>query len=114
MIWIGKSVCTDGGRLTPDRHGGSQALIRLKAPHAIWTCYIIHREALVSKSMSTELILALECAIDLVNYMKTRSLKTGLFKKLHENGSFDLYKEILTFYCKKVMQTYILPNLTFC
>nr|CAH7739189.1 unnamed protein product [Callosobruchus chinensis] len=76
-------VCTDGARSMSDgRYGGLQALIRIKAPYAMWTHCIIHREALASKSLSSELNLVMERIIDVVNYIKTRPLKTRLFKIL--------------------------------
>jgi hypothetical protein len=67
-------VCTDDARSMSGRYGGLQALIRSKAPHAMWTHCIIHRQALASKSMSCELNLILERIIDVVNYIKTRPL----------------------------------------
>ncbi|XP_045483145.1 zinc finger BED domain-containing protein 5-like [Harmonia axyridis] len=75
-------VCTDGARSMSGRYGGVQALIRKKAPNAMWTHCIIHREALASKSMSSELNQVLECVIGAVNYIKTRPVKARLFKKL--------------------------------
>nr|XP_023021166.1 zinc finger MYM-type protein 6-like [Leptinotarsa decemlineata] len=54
-------VCTDGARSMSGKYGGIQALIRKKAPNAMWTHCIIHREALASKSMSFELNQVLEC-----------------------------------------------------
>ncbi|CAH0402530.1 unnamed protein product [Chilo suppressalis] len=75
-------VCTDGARSMSGKCGGLQALIRKKTPNAMWTHSIIHREALASKSMSSELNQVLECVISVVNYIKTRPLKARLFKKL--------------------------------
>lgn len=57
------------------RHGLIQVVIRNKAQHAIWIHCIIHREALVPKSMITELNSILERVIDKVNDIKTRLLK---------------------------------------
>ena len=48
----------------------------------MWTHCIILREALASKSMSSELNQVLECVIGAVNYIKTRPLKARFFKKL--------------------------------
>ncbi|XP_074036235.1 protein FAM200B-like [Leptinotarsa decemlineata] len=64
------------------KYGGIQALIRKKAPNAMWTHCIIHREALASKSMSFELNQVLECVISAVNYIETRPPKARIFKKL--------------------------------
>lgn len=75
-------LCTDGARSMSGQYGGLQALIRSRAPYAMWTHCIIHREVLASKSMSSELNLVMERIIDVVNYIKTRPLKTRLLKIL--------------------------------
>ncbi|KAL4126012.1 hypothetical protein QTP88_010244 [Uroleucon formosanum] len=78
-------VCTDGARSMSGCYGGLQALIQNKAPDALWTHCIIHREALASKYLSPELNQVLECVLNVVNYIKTRSLKSRFFKKLCED-----------------------------
>ncbi|KAL4126654.1 hypothetical protein QTP88_010863 [Uroleucon formosanum] len=78
-------VCTDGTRSMSGCYGGLQALIQNKAPDALWTHCIIHREALASKYLSPELNQVLECVVNVVNYIKTRPLKSRFFKKLCED-----------------------------
>lgn len=78
-------VCTDGARSMSGCYGGLQALIQNKAPDALWTHCIIHREALASKYLSPELNQVLECVVNVVNYIKTRPLKSRFFKKLCED-----------------------------
>mgnify|MGYP002775206681 CR=1 FL=1 len=90
-------VCTDGARSMSGKYGGLQALIRKKAPNAMWTHCIIHREALASKAMSSELNQVLECVISSVNYIKTRPLKAILFKKLCINMGAE--HTALLYYC---------------
>lgn len=75
-------LCTDGARSMSGQYGGLQALIRSRAPYAMWTHCIIHREVLASKAVSSEFNLVMERIIDVVNYIKTRPLKTRLFKIL--------------------------------
>ncbi|XP_078534013.1 SCAN domain-containing protein 3-like [Lissotriton helveticus] len=48
-------VCTDGGRSMAGCYQGLQARIRSKAPNAVWTHCIIHREALAAGNLSEEL-----------------------------------------------------------
>lgn len=66
-------------------YGGLQDLIRSRAPDALWTHCIIHQEALASKYLSPAFNQVLECVVNVVNYIKTRPLKSRFFKKLCEN-----------------------------
>ncbi|KAL4153497.1 hypothetical protein QTP88_001330 [Uroleucon formosanum] len=75
-------VCTDGARSMSGSYGGLQSLIRSKAPDALWTHCIIHREALAAKYLSPALNQVLECIVNVVNFIKTRPLKARFFKKL--------------------------------
>jgi len=78
-------VCTDGTRSMSGCYGGLQALIQNEANDALWTHCIIHGEALASKYLSPELNQVLECVVYVVNYTKTRPLKSRFFKKLYED-----------------------------
>ena len=78
-------VCTDGARSMSGCYGGLQALIRSKAPDALWTHCVIHREALASKYLSPTLNQVLEYVVNVVNFIKTRPLKARFFKKLCED-----------------------------
>jgi len=78
-------VCIDGARSMSGCYGGLQALIRSKAPDAMWTHCIIHREALASKYLSPALNQVLECVMNVVSFIKTRPLKSRFFKKLCED-----------------------------
>ena len=73
-------VCTDGARSMSGCYGGLQALIRSKAPDALWTHCVIHREALASKYLSPTLNQILEYVVNVVNFIKTRPLKARFFK----------------------------------
>ncbi|XP_075048007.1 zinc finger BED domain-containing protein 5-like [Mixophyes fleayi] len=68
-------VCTDGGRSMSGCYGGLQALIRSKAPDALWTHCIIHREVLASKQLSPPLNAVMESVLKVVNFIKTRPQK---------------------------------------
>ena len=61
---------------------GFLTLVKQKNPNVIGTRYIIHREALTSRTMSLSLKQALDWAIKVINYIKTSTLNSRLFRKL--------------------------------
>jgi hypothetical protein len=75
-------ICTDGARSMSGCYNGLQALIKKKAPFAVWTHCIIHREALASKSISPTLDEVLQSTIKIVNFVKTRPLKSRCFEQM--------------------------------
>ncbi|XP_072389551.1 protein FAM200A-like [Diabrotica undecimpunctata] len=77
-------VCTDGTRAMSGQYGGLQALIKTKAPSVKWTHCVIHREALAAKNVTPELSVAMDSIIKVVNYIKTRPVKSRIFHKLGE------------------------------
>ncbi|XP_069063747.1 zinc finger BED domain-containing protein 5-like [Pleurodeles waltl] len=78
-------VCTDGGRSMAGCYQGLQARIRSKAPNAIWTHCIIHREALAAGNLSEELHNILKIVTKVINFIKTRPMKARFFAKLCED-----------------------------
>ncbi|XP_068115052.1 zinc finger BED domain-containing protein 5-like [Hyperolius riggenbachi] len=90
-------VCTDGGRSMSGCYGGLQALVRNKAPDALWTHCVIHREALASKQLSPPLNLVMENVLKVVNYIKTRPQKACFFKKMCEDMGSE--HTSLLYYC---------------
>ncbi|XP_078537946.1 zinc finger BED domain-containing protein 5-like [Lissotriton helveticus] len=82
-------VCTDGGRSMAGCYQGLQARIRSKAPNAVWTHCIIHREALAAGNLSEELHGILKIVIKVVNHIKTRPMKARFFAKLCEDMGAD-------------------------
>jgi hypothetical protein len=75
-------VCSDGGRSMSGCYSGLQALIRGKAPDAVWTHCIIHREAAASQNLSVDLNEVLQTVINVVNFIKTRPHKARFFSKM--------------------------------
>lgn len=75
-------VCTDGARSMAGCYGGLKALIQKKAPLALWTHCIIHREALASKNISSALNEVLQSVIEVVNFIKTRPQKSRCFEQI--------------------------------
>ena len=78
-------VCTDGAPAMAGVQGGLQALVRKKAPRALWTHCIIHREAIVAKNVSPNLNDVITVVIKAVNYIISRSHKARFFQKLCED-----------------------------
>ncbi|KAL6475825.1 hypothetical protein MHYP_G00168650 [Metynnis hypsauchen] len=63
---------------------GVQALIKKASPNAKWTHCVIHREALASRHLSSELSTVMTDIIGVVNFIKTRPLKTRVFSAICE------------------------------
>ncbi|XP_060878351.1 protein FAM200A-like [Metopolophium dirhodum] len=90
-------VCTDGARSMAGCYNGLQALVKKKAPNAVWTHCIIHREALASKIISPSLNEVLLSVIEIVNFIKTRPIKSRCFKKMCEDMGAE--HTSLLYYC---------------
>ncbi|XP_046686424.1 protein FAM200A-like [Homalodisca vitripennis] len=75
-------VCTDGGRSMSGHYQGLQSRIREKAPNAVCTHCIIHREALAAAKFSSELSAVIKTVIQVINFIKTRPMKARFFSKL--------------------------------
>ncbi|KAK7938700.1 hypothetical protein WMY93_002026 [Mugilogobius chulae] len=63
-------ICTDGARSMAGHKTGLRALIQRVSPNAQWTHCVIHREALASKQLSSELSETLTDVVSAVNYIK--------------------------------------------
>ena len=86
-----RNDCTDG---TPGMFGvlsGFLALPKQKIPNIIGMHYIIHREALASRTMPQSPKKTLDCAIKFVNYIKASALNSRIFGKLCQDmgASYD-------------------------
>jgi transposase-like protein len=77
---------------------GLKALIKKKAPHAIWTHCMILRAALLSKNMSEELNSIFTKVIKIINYIKNSPLRAKLFAKLCADMEAN-YTSLL-YYCE--------------
>lgn len=124
-------ICTDGA---PSMVGSIKGFITLAKQiniNIIHTHCFLHREALIAKTLPQELKAVLDQTITMVNYIKSRPLKSRLFKQLcnamdakHEclllhtkvrwlsRGKvlmrvFELKEELLEFYSTE-------GNITFC
>ena len=91
-----------------DKHVGVVRRIKKVAPDAEWTHCMLHREALVSKKMSTELNKVLSEAIKIIDFIKYGALNSRLFYILCEDNdqnvkSLLLHSEVRWLSCEKCL-----------
>lgn len=77
------------------KHVGVVRRIKEVATDAEWTHCMLHREALVSKQMSTELNKVLNEAIKIINFIKSGALNSRLFYKLCEDNEQNVKSLLL-------------------
>ena len=75
-------ICTDGAPSMTGSVKGFVSLVKQKNPNLMTTHCFLHREALVAKTLNDELKLVLDQVVKMVNYIKSRPLKSRLFKQL--------------------------------
>ena len=78
------AVCTDGDPAMMWCNSGLKGLIKGDAPHITITHYMLHRHALVSKTLSSSLDDVLKIVVKTVNYVKGRPLNHCIFMQLCE------------------------------
>ena len=78
------SVCTHGDAAMVGRIKGFVSRVREKNPDVVVTHCFLRREALVVKTLPTELASVLDNVVSMVIYNKTRPLKSRLFAILRE------------------------------
>ncbi|KAJ4932883.1 hypothetical protein JOQ06_029722, partial [Pogonophryne albipinna] len=76
------SICTNGAASMMGRVKGFVNKVRQVNPDVQITHCMLHREALVAKAMPPDLTAVLEQAVKIVNYIKSRPLKSRLFSTL--------------------------------
>jgi len=125
-----KGICTDGAPSMTGRLKGFVALVKQINPDIITTHCFLHREALVSKTIGTDLKLVLDSVVKMVNYIKQRPMKSRIFSKLCESMDaehvslilhtevrwlsrgkvlarfYELLKELLAFFNQEKMDEY--------
>ena len=75
-------ICTDGALAMTGCLKGFVSIAQKQNPNIIHTHCFIHREALVAKTLGTELKSVLDMVVKIVNYIKMRPLKRRLFTKI--------------------------------
>lgn len=86
-------VCTDGAPAMLGSRSGFVTLVKQKNPSVVAIHCMIHREALVSKTLPEPLKSVLKHAIKTVNCIKSSALNTRLFRELCKDADaqhFDL------------------------
>ncbi|XP_033228898.1 SCAN domain-containing protein 3-like [Belonocnema kinseyi] len=76
------AICTDGAAAMTGKHVGFVKRILELAPNAKWIHSMNHRYALAVKPLPGDLMSVMEVCVSIVNYIKTSSLKTRIFKEL--------------------------------
>ncbi|KAJ4925387.1 hypothetical protein JOQ06_018119 [Pogonophryne albipinna] len=75
-------ICTDGAAAMTGRKSGVVARAKERNPMMIATHCMLHRQALVSKSLSPELQSVLSTVVSVVNHIKCKPLHSRLFGQL--------------------------------
>nr|XP_027201527.1 zinc finger BED domain-containing protein 5-like [Dermatophagoides pteronyssinus] len=75
-------VCTDGAPAMTGHLKGFISYVKSINPDILFTHCFLHREALVTKVLPSNLKIVLEQSVKMVNYIKSRPLKNRLFSKL--------------------------------
>ena len=89
-------VCTDGAPAMLGSKSGFQTKVKELAPKAKGIHCMIHRYALASKTLPAPMQEVLNSVIKIVNYIKSGSVNTRLFKELCKDMNSD--HEVLLFY----------------
>ena len=85
LTWsIVSAVCTDGAPAMMGCNSGLRGLIKGDAPHITITHCMLHRHALVSKTLPSSLADVLRIVVETVNYVKGLPLNHRIFMQLCE------------------------------
>jgi len=75
-------ICTNGAPCMIGSIKGFVSLVQRENPNVVQTHCFLHREVLVSKTIPDELNQVLKQVVEIVNFIKTRPLKSRLFEKI--------------------------------
>ena len=75
-------ICTDGAPCMVGRIKGLASLAQKENPNLVRTHCFLHREVLVSKVSQENLKQVLHQVVEIVNYTKSRPIKSRLFEEL--------------------------------
>ncbi|XP_043927880.1 zinc finger BED domain-containing protein 5-like [Protopterus annectens] len=77
-------LCTDCAKSMSRIYSGLCGLVMKVAPNISWSHCCIHRQSLACKNLSGELKHVLDEAVKVVNFIKSKSTNSRIFKALHE------------------------------
>ncbi|XP_043914064.1 zinc finger BED domain-containing protein 5-like [Protopterus annectens] len=77
-------LCTDGAKSMSGIYSGLRGLVMKVAPNISWSHCCIHRQSLACKNLPGELKLVLDEAVKVVNFIKSKSTNSRIFKALCE------------------------------
>ena len=78
-------VCSDGAPAMLGSRSGFQKVVKDKSPEVTGVHCVIHRQALACKTMPPQLFEMMSTIIKIVNFIKSSSLNTRLFRELCED-----------------------------
>ena len=91
-------VCTDGAPAMLGSKSGFASRVKAISPSVTLTHCMIHRQALASRTLPSDLQAILDNAIKIVNYIKSMPVNSRLFKELCKD--LDSEHQVLLFYTK--------------
>ena len=76
------AICSNGAPAMLGGHSGFGALVKSNAPHIIVTHCVLHRHALVTKTLPPKMAEVLQIVIECVYYLRNSAVKRRIFKEL--------------------------------
>ncbi|XP_043934413.1 zinc finger BED domain-containing protein 5-like [Protopterus annectens] len=77
-------LCTDGAKSMSGIYSGLRGLVMKVAPNISWSHCCIHRQSLACKNLPGELKVVLDEAVKVVNFIKSKSTNSRIFKAVCE------------------------------
>lgn len=88
-------ICTDGAPSMTGSVKGFVTLVQERNPNIVLTHCFIHREVLVSKTLPNDFKTVLEDVVRVINFIKSRPLKSRLFKLICQDMDAAHYTLLL-------------------
>ena len=87
--YYSKKICMDGATIMVGRYKGFVSRIMVKQPEVVITHCFLHRETLVVKTLPADLASVLNTVVSIVNFIKTKPLKSRMLSILCEEVGAD-------------------------